>query len=73
VLPVGRVGISTFSNVNVFGSFSDGLSISNHYILNALCSMKSDVDPKTLSNKSLSDFLDEFFLAEVGIDGNLKY
>ena len=32
--------------------------------------MKSDIiNPKLLSNKSLSDFLDEFFPAKVGIDG----
>src|SRR5215204_4986491 len=63
VLPIARVGVSPPSDdyVNDTNDSKSDTVISNQYMLNALWSMKSDIDPRLLSNKSLSKFLNEYF------------
>ena len=54
VLPIARVGISPYdTDMKVTEGSKNALVVSNHYMFNALWSMKPDILPKSLSNKSL--------------------
>src|SRR5215207_1979047 len=61
VLPIARVGVSSDAYVNVENDSKGHLIVSNHYMFNALWSIKPDVDPITLLNKSFTDFISEYF------------
>jgi YVTN family beta-propeller protein len=62
VLPIARVGISPYdTDMKVTERAKNALVVSNHYMFNALWSMKSDISPKSLSNISLADFLSKYF------------
>jgi YVTN family beta-propeller protein len=61
VLPVARVGISTFYDVHNSGDSSNDSNTLNPYIFNAMCSMKSSIDPNLLAKKSFSNFLYHYF------------
>jgi tetratricopeptide (TPR) repeat protein len=61
VLPIARVGISSNTYINFENdSGNNEISIFNHYMFNALWSIKPETDPKLLSNKSLTDFINEY-------------
>jgi hypothetical protein len=55
VLPVVRVGSS-----NMISPY-DPTDITNTYIFNSIQSLKSDLNPTTFKNKSLLEFLQEYF------------
>ena len=59
VLPLTRVGFSPTASQDY--DDDNALKVSNVYMFNALCSMKPDIDPKLLSNKSLVTFLNDYF------------
>ena len=68
VLPVARVKISSdivYQESTSSSSSSENVTyakdISNIYIFNALTSLKPELDPKLLKNKSLSEFLRAYF------------
>ena len=63
VLPVTRVRVSS-DIVYDQSSYDNSIyktQISNVYIFNALTSLKSDTDPQLFKNKTLSEFLKEYF------------
>jgi YVTN family beta-propeller protein len=63
VLPTARVGISPYDidETNIAKGSKKDLVVSNHYMFNALWSMRPDIDPRSLANMSLSDFLNKYF------------
>src|SRR5687768_7896192 len=58
ILPMARVKVS--SNI-IYDQLSYSSEISNVYIFNALTSLKPDIDANLLKNKSLSEFLNEYY------------
>lgn len=63
ILPTARVGISPY-DVDETNSIKDSKKdqvVSNHYMFNALWSMKPNINPRSLTNMSLSDFLNKYF------------
>jgi YVTN family beta-propeller protein len=63
VLPVARVGVSPGSDSDLNYTSAEKLSNtnSNLYVLNALQSLKPDIPPKSLLNRTLSEFLNDYF------------
>jgi hypothetical protein len=57
VLPLSRVGFSAISADKSLYYDND----LNFYIFNTLCSIKPNIDPKLLANKSLLTFLNDYF------------
>jgi hypothetical protein len=60
VLPLTRVGFSARSATDVDKSLYYDNDL-NFYIFNTLCSLKPNIDPKLLANKSLLTFLNDYF------------
>jgi hypothetical protein len=50
-------------------NLATGVEESNFYIYNAMSSMKSVIDPESLSNKSFSSFLKDFYRPTLSSDG----
>jgi conflict system STAND superfamily ATPase len=66
ILPRTRVGIASDSKVELASDNSDKASsnLVNFYMLNAFQTLKPEIDPKSLYDKSLYQFIRDFFLTD---------